>query len=89
MYVGLDVHKKVCYGTVMDEKGKVAKQAKFTNDHQGLEEFMQGLDEALVVMEAGYCWQPIYDQLESLGYHVKLAPPKEVKAIAKARAKTD
>ena len=22
MYVGLDVHKNVCYGTVMDEKGK-------------------------------------------------------------------
>lgn len=29
MYVGLDVHKQVCYGTVMDEKGKEVKQAKF------------------------------------------------------------
>ena len=65
MYVGLDIHKKVCYGTVMDEKGKVVKQAKFTNDSESLEEFMQDLDQAMVVMEAGYCWQPIYDQLES------------------------
>jgi len=60
----------------------VAKQAKFANDSEGLKEFMEGL-------EAGYCWQPIYDQLESIGHTVKLAHPKEVKAIAKARAKTD
>jgi len=38
MYVGLDVHKKVCYGTVIDEKGTVVKQAKFTNDHEALDE---------------------------------------------------
>ena len=61
MYVGLDVHKNVCYGTVMNEKGKVAKQTKFTNDPEGVEAFMEGLDEAQVAMEAGYCWQPIYD----------------------------
>ena len=52
MYVRLDVHKIVCYGTVMNEKGEVAKQAKFTNDPEGLEGFMEGLDEAQVAMEA-------------------------------------
>ncbi len=36
MYVGLNVHKNVCYGTIMDEKGKVAKQVRFTNDPEGL-----------------------------------------------------
>jgi len=41
MYVGLDVHKNVCYGTVMDEKGKVAKQTKFTNDPEGVEASME------------------------------------------------
>ena len=40
MIVGLDIHKNVCYGTVMDEKGKVAKQAKFNNALEGLEGFM-------------------------------------------------
>ena len=89
MIVGLDVHKKVCYGAVMDEKGKVAKQAKFTNDPEGVEAFMEGLTEAQVAMEAGYCWQPIYDALEDSGHDVRLAHPKEVKAIAKARVKTD
>lgn len=46
MYVGLDGHKQVCYGTVMDEKGKVVEQAKFTNDPEGLEEFMEDVDMA-------------------------------------------
>jgi transposase len=73
----------------MDEKGKVVKQAKFTNDHKALDEFMEGLDEALVAMEAGYCWQPLYDRLEESGHHVKLAHPLKVKAIAEAKVKTD
>jgi len=73
----------------MDEKGQIVKRGKFSIDTQGLEKFMDGVDEALVAMEAGYCWQPIYDQLENSGHNVKLTHPKEVKAIAKARAKTD
>lgn len=56
MYVGLDVYEYVCYGTVKDEKGKVVKQTKFTNYHEGFEEFMEGLDKSLVVMETSYCW---------------------------------
>lgn len=78
MYVGLDVHKRVCYGTVMDEKGKIVKQAKFTNDLKALDEFMEDLDEALVAMEAGYCWQSLYDRLEETGYDVRLAHPLKV-----------
>jgi transposase len=90
MYVGLDIHKKVCYGTVMDEKGTVVKQAKFDNDHEALDEFMEGLEEARVVMEAGYCWQPLYDRLEETGYDVRLAHPKGVKALTKKKTdKTD
>ena len=87
MYVGLDVHKRVCYGTVMDEKGKIVKQAKFTNDLKALDEFMEDLDEALVAMEAGYCWQPLYDRHMETGHHVKLAHPLKVKAIAQAKAR--
>ena len=85
MYVGLDVHKRVCYGTVMDEKGKVVKQAKFTNAPEGLEAFMEDVDTAQVAMEAGYCWQPLYDRLEETGYDVRLAHPLKVKAIAQAK----
>ena len=59
MYVGLDVHKKVCYGTVMDENGVVVRQGKFSNDFESLYSFMDDLEGASVVMESGYCWQPL------------------------------
>ena len=85
MYVELDVHKRVCYGTVIDEKGKVVKQTKFINTPEGLEEFMEDVDMALVAIEAGYCWQPLYDRLEETGYDVRLAHPLKVKAIAQAK----
>ena len=34
---------------------------------------MDGVEEALVAMKAGYCWQPLYDDLEEAGYGVRLA----------------
>lgn len=90
MYVGLDVHKLVCYGTVMTHDGEVVKRARFSNDPEGLEEFMEGLHETQVAMEAGYCWQPLYGWLEEAGHDVRLAHPKEVKALAKKKTdKTD
>ena len=55
MYVGLDVHKRVCYGTIMTPKGDVVKRGRFSNDPEGLEEFLEGVEEAQVAMEAGYC----------------------------------
>jgi transposase len=85
MYVGLDVHKKMCYGTVMDEEGNIVKQAKFSNDHKDLTLFMKGLRQTKIVMESGYCWQPLYDALEEAGHDVRLAHPKEVKALAKKK----
>ena len=58
MYVGLNVHKRFYYGTMMDRKGLVVKLNKFSNEPEGLEEFMDGVEEALVAKEAGYRWQP-------------------------------
>src|SRR4030042_1573149 len=31
MYVGLDVHKKVCYGTLTDQDGQILKHGRFSN----------------------------------------------------------
>lgn len=89
MYVGLDVHKRVCHGTIMNEEGGIVKQDKFSNDPRSLDEFMGEIDRATVVMEAGYCWQPIYDRLEGKGHDVRLAHPLKTKAIAEAKVKTD
>ena len=88
MYVGLDVHKKVCYGTITNEKGSIVKHGKFSKDPRCLDEFLENIGEATVVMEAGYCWQPVYEWLEKEGHKVKLAHPLKTKAIAEARVKT-
>ena len=89
MYVGLDVHKRACYGTITDQEGTIYKQGKFASSPEGLKAFMEGVDEAKIAMEAGYCWQPLYDALKEKGYDVRLAHPKRVKAIAEAKVKTD
>jgi hypothetical protein len=37
MYVGLDIYRNLCYGTVMNEKGLVVERDRFRNDSDGLE----------------------------------------------------
>lgn len=88
-YVGLDVHKKYCDATVLNERGKVVKREKFEYTRTGFEEFFDGIIDAKVAMEAGYCWQPAYELLESMGYDVKLAHPLKTRLIADVKIKTD
>jgi hypothetical protein len=40
MYVGLDVRKKVCYGTIMDGKGEAVKDGKFDKGPWCLDKFL-------------------------------------------------
>jgi len=82
-------HKRICYGTLTDANGHIIRRGRFSSEPQGLNTFMEGVEEAKIAMEAGYCWQPIYDALKEKGYDVRLAHPKKVKAFAKAKAKTD
>ena len=89
MYVGLDVHKKVCHATAMDERGEIVKEGKFRNERAGFEHFFEGIGDAKVAMEASYHWQPVHELLENIGYDVKLAHPRKTRAIAEAKIKTD
>ncbi len=89
MYIGLDVHKRFCYGTLMDEEGNIIRRGKVSSDPQSLRSFLGDVEGASVAMEAGYCWQPLYDALTEAGHTVKLAHPQRVKAIAEAKVKTD
>ena len=73
----------------MDEETQILKQGEFSNDPEGLEEFLEDVDKALIAIEAGYCWQLLYDRLEEAGYDARLSQPLNVKAIAQAKVKTD
>jgi hypothetical protein len=89
MYVGLDVHKRTCHATVIDESGEIVKEARFRNLRTEFEYFFKDIDNAKIAMEASYCYQPVYELLESIGYEVKLSHPKKTRAIAETKIKTD
>jgi len=52
MYAGLDVHKRFCHGTIMNEEGEIVKHNRFSKDSWCLEEFMDGVDDPTIVIEA-------------------------------------
>ena len=89
-YMGIDHHKQYSQMTLMDEHGKELKNERVWNIRSEVEKFLQGAgDEVKAVIEAGRSSYVMVDLLEDLGVDVKIANPKEVKAIAKARIKTD
>jgi len=76
--------------TLMDEHGKELKNERVWNIRSEVEKFLQGAgDEVKAVIEAGRSSYVMVDLLEEFGVDVKIANPKEVKAIAKAKIKTD
>ena len=89
-YMGIDHHKQYSQMTLMDEHGKELKNERVWNIRSEVEKFLQGAgDEVKAVIEAGRSSYVMVDLLEDLGVDVKIANPKEVKAIAKAKIKTD
>ena len=90
-YVGLDMHRKFIYGTVLDSKGRIVNQGSFATSEADLDNFLGFLPnkQVKVVMESCGIWEDFYDLLESKGYSVCLANPLQVKAIASAKIKND
>lgn len=89
-YMGVDNHKQRSHLTIMEEDGAIVKAGSVLNYRSDIEQFLRGLEiEMKAVVEAGYSSYVVVDILEELGVEVKVAHPLEVKAIAKARVKTD
>lgn len=89
-YMGVDNHKQRSHLTIMEEGGAIVKAGSVSNSRSEVLEFIRGLGAGMeAVVEAGYSSYVLVDILEDLGVDVKLAHPLEVKAIAKAKIKTD
>ncbi len=90
LYVGVDAHKATSQITIVDETGHILKRAKVSSTSSAFQHALTGYEEPLTaVLEASYCWEPIYDWLDDLTEEVVLAHPSKVRAIAEARIKTD
>lgn len=88
-YLGIDLHLKRSYITLMDHQGKILNEKRINN--QKLEEYLGDHipKDTYAVMEATRNWAFLYDFLaDNLG-RVELAHPKRLKAIASATVKTD
>lgn len=67
LYAGLDLHKRYCYITTIDEKGKIIGNNKLPNDRAVLRAFFGALGQrAEVAMEATGNWYWMYEVLEVL-----------------------
>lgn len=90
MNVGLDVHKRMSYYTIMDEEGNELESEKILTTREGLDEFAESLPKnAKVALEASTSGLFVYEYLNDLGIDVHLAHPTLVKPFAKKHAKTD
>ena len=88
-YMGIDHHKQYSYITLLDEKGEKLNSRRVANLRSELENFLSGIEEVKAVVEAGRSSYTMVDVLDDMGIEVTVAHPKEVKAIAKAKIKTD
>lgn len=88
-YIGVDLHKKTCFITVMDKAGAIKKRAEITTDTEDVRQFFKPYRQAQVAVESTMNWIPFYENLEALGIDVKLSNPLLTKAVAASRIKND
>lgn len=88
-YLGVDLHKKTCYVTVMNEKGNIKKQTEISTDPDSITSFFKKYSDTPVAVESTMNWIPFYENLESLGCKVVLSNPLQTKVIASTRIKND
>jgi transposase len=94
MYVGVDVHKKVCRAAMVNEEGEVVDEYSFKNSPPGIEDFASRMEpfkgEVSAVLEStANLWIRLYDSLEERGIRVVLSNPYKTRLIAEAKIKTD
>lgn len=88
-YIGVDLHKKTCYVTVMNQSGKIKKQTEISTDTDAVAKFFAKHTNAKIAVESTMNWIPFYENLESLGCNVVLSNPLATKAVAFSRIKND
>jgi transposase len=90
LYLGVDVHKKNCWVTVLDEDGQELEQRKLSMDRRALLEYFGKVAlPAKLAVEATFNWYYFLNVVEPLGLELHLVHPQKTKAIASARIKHD
>jgi transposase len=65
-YVGIDVGKRRCSAAIMDQRGSIINEFKFTNNRQDIEDLASRLtmDDKVVIESTGSVWVNLYDRFD-------------------------
>ena len=90
LYLGVDVHKRSCWVTVLDADGQEREQRKLGMDRTTLLGYFGKIPRpAKVAVEATFNWYYFLNVIEPLGLELYLVHPQKTRAIASARIKHD
>jgi transposase len=93
LYMGIDLHKRFMFATVIDEAGEEVEKARVENKRCSILAYIKQMKEIdrdiRAVVEATSNSSKLYDELENVVDDICLANPLKTKAIASARIKTD
>jgi transposase len=95
IYIGVDLHLRFCYMTVLDASGAILRQGRVANEPASLQAFFQtwkspGKEEPIhVAVEACGFWPAFTESIEGQVDRIVLVHPARVKAIASAKLKND
>lgn len=88
-FSGLDVHKESVQACVVDSKGNIVTERRFTTTTAGMNALLSTVQGSSCVMESSTACFPVYDFLNDKDIKVRVAHPKRTKAICSAKIKTD
>lgn len=90
IHVGVDLHQRFCYVTVVEASGKILQQRSLANEGAVLRQWARSLPGAAqVVVEACSFWPAFQKNLAGEVERMVLVHPARVKAIASAKLKND
>jgi transposase len=90
VYVGIDLHRRSSHVAAFDEEGLEPFSRRVTDEPEVLRAIFAELGgEARVALEAAVGWEWLADLPEAEGVELHLAHPRQTRAIAAARVKTD
>jgi transposase len=91
IHVGVDLHQRFCYITVMEARGKIVQAGPVTNEKLALRKYFRQFRgrEVQVAVEACGFWPAFREVVEPEVERLVPAHPQRVKAIASAKLKND
>jgi transposase len=92
IHIAVDQSKKKSYVVAMNDKGEIHWEGNMANSRDALQELKETLpkgEPVQSVLEAGRNWGILYDLMEELELHPKLANPVKMRIIAETFTKTD